>query len=222
MALMTTHQAADRLGVSVRHVQRLVSGGELVAVGPDRIDANSVAQWAALGAGRRVRAWEEPTAWAAVALLESGEAPWLGQAQRSRLRSALAGTTAAELAARTRNRAQVQRYHAHPRALGRLSRDVVPSGATEGVAGLSAAADRVDGYVASDALARLEQRYRLDTDPAGTVTLRSTGMPMDVVATLAEGRRHVLAGLDLAGSTDPRERATGQRLLDRAVERLRG
>jgi excisionase family DNA binding protein len=222
MALMTTHEAADRLGVSVRHVQRLVSGGELVAVGPDRIDADSVAQWTALGAGRRVRAWEEPTAWAAVALLEDSAAEWIGQAQRSRLRSALVGTTAAELAARTRNRAQVQRYHAHPRALGRLTRDVVPSGATAGVAGLSAAADRVDGYVASDARTRLEQRYRLEADPAGTVTLRATGMPMDVVATLAEGRRHVLAGLDLAGSTDPRERATGQRLLDRAVERLRG
>jgi excisionase family DNA binding protein len=222
MALLTTHEAAERLGLSVRHVQRLVSGGDLVAVGPDRIDADSVAQWTALGTGPRVRAWEEPTAWAAVALLEDGEAPWLGQPQRSRLRAALAGTTASELAVRTRNRAQVQRYHAHPRALGHLTRDVVSSGASRGVGGLSAAADRLDGYVAENERARLERRYRLDADPAGSVTLRATGMPIDVVTHLAAQKGHVLAGLDLAGSTDPRERSTGQRLLERALERLRG
>lgn len=104
MALLTTQQAADRIGVSVRHVQRLVAGGGLIAIGPDRIDADSVAQWITQRQGSRPRAWEEPTAWAAVALLEDHPAPWLGQAQRSRLRSALAGSTAVELAARTRNR----------------------------------------------------------------------------------------------------------------------
>ncbi|MDQ1513935.1 MAG: hypothetical protein QOC59_1777, partial [Microbacteriaceae bacterium] len=44
---MTTHQAAERIGVSVRHVQRLVAGGDLIAVGPDRIDVESIAQWLA-------------------------------------------------------------------------------------------------------------------------------------------------------------------------------
>src|SRR5687767_5254018 len=88
MALLTTHQAAERIGVSVRHVQRLVADGSLVAIGPDRVDADSVAQWTAQRQGRRPRAWEEETAWAAVALLEGAQAPWLGQPQRSRLRSA--------------------------------------------------------------------------------------------------------------------------------------
>src|SRR5687767_10555898 len=98
MTLLTTQQAADRIGVSVRHLQRLVSGGDLVAIGPDRIDADSVASWMAQRQGSRVRAWEEPTAWAAVALLEGRQAPWLGQAQRSRLRAALAATDSADLA----------------------------------------------------------------------------------------------------------------------------
>ncbi|WP_324273605.1 helix-turn-helix domain-containing protein [Blastococcus brunescens] len=115
MALLTTRQAADRIGVSVRHVQRLVAGGGLVAIGPDRIDADSVAQWMTQRHGSRPRAWEEPTAWAAVALLEGLPSPWLGQSQRSRLRSALADATAVELTARTRNRAEVHRLHAHPR-----------------------------------------------------------------------------------------------------------
>lgn len=222
MPLMTTRQAADRIGVSVRHVQRLVTGGDLVAIGHDRVDAESVAQWLAQRQGSRLRAWEEPTAWAAVALLEGRPAPWLGQSQRSRLRSTLASATGAELAARARNRATVHRYAAHPRALDRLARAVIGSGATEGIGGLSPAANRLDGYVDDSAVARLVVQYRLETDPGGSVTLRATGMPADVVTELATGRRHVLAGLDLAGSTDTRERSAGHRLLDRAVERLRG
>jgi excisionase family DNA binding protein len=222
MTLMTTRQAADRLGVSVRHVQRLVSGGDVVAIGPDRIDAESVAQWMAQRDGSRLRAWEEPTAWAAVALLEGEPADWLGPAQRSRLRSALAEVTAVELTARSRNRAEVHRFHVHPSAVGRLARDVIESGATQGVGGLTAARNRLDGYVAAAALPRLMQRYRLMADPGGDVILRTTAMALDVIADLARGRRHALAGLDLAGSTDPRERSAGHRILDRAVRALRG
>lgn len=203
-------------------MQRLVAGGGLVAVGPDRIDAGSVTQWMAQREGSRLRAWEEPTAWAAVALLEGEPAPWLGQAQRSRLRSAIAATTALELTARTRNRAEMHRFHAHPRGLGHLARDVVRSGSTHGVGGLTAATDRVDGYLGASALPRLVQRYRLTPDTAGTAILRTTDMPLDVVAALAEGRRHVLAGLDPAGSPDARERAAGHRVLERAIGALRG
>ena len=222
MALMTTQQAADRIGVSVRHVQRLVAGGDLIAVGPDRIEVESIAQWLAQRQDSRLRAWEEPTAWAAVALLEGNSATWIGQAQRSRLRSRLADVTGAELAARTRNRAEVHRFHAHPRGLGHLRRDIIESGVTGGIGGLTAVTDRLDGYVDASALRRLVQRYRLDPDPAGNLTLRSTGVPRDVVAELAGGRRHVLAGLDLAGSTDSRERSAGHRILERSLERLRG
>ena len=176
MPLLATDQAADRIGVSVRHVQRLIAGGDLVAIGPDRVDADSVAQWLALRQGSRVRAWEEPTAWAAVALLEGHRAPWLGQAQRSRLRAALSATTKTELAARARNRAHVQRFHAHPRALSHLGREVIPSGATEGVGGLSAATARVDGYADDATVARLVKRYHREADPAGSVVLRATAM----------------------------------------------
>jgi hypothetical protein len=186
------------------------------------VDADSVAQWLALRQGSRVRAWEEPTAWAAVALLEGHRAPWLGQAQRSRLRAALSATTKTELAARARNRAHVQRFHAHPRALSHLVREVIPSGATQGVGGLSAATNRIDGYADDATVTRLVKRYRLEVDPAGGVVLRATGMPTSVVTELANGRRHVLAARDLAGSIDARERSTGLRLLDRALTRLSG
>lgn len=103
-----------------------------------------------------------------------------------------------------------------------MTRDVIESGATQGVGGLTAARNRLDGYVAAAALPRLVQRYRLMPDPGGDVVLRTTTMATDVVADLADGRRHVLAGLDLAGSTDPRERSAGHRILDRALRALRG
>jgi len=116
MALMTTEQAAHRIGVSIRHVQRLVANGDLVAIGTDRVDAGSVAQWVAQRQGSRVRAWEELTAWAAVALLEGSPAPWLGQAQRSRLRSALAAATAPEVTARTREHSDTSAGSSSPPA----------------------------------------------------------------------------------------------------------
>jgi hypothetical protein len=222
MALMTTQQAAERLGVSARHVQRLVAGGDLTAIGIDRVDAGSVAHWLAQRSGSRFRAWEEPTAWAAVALLEGLPAQWLGQAQRSRLRAVLRAIDGAELASRARNRADSRHYGAHPRALGPLAREVVGSGATEGAGDLSAAVDRLDGYVPDAALDRLVSRFRLEPDPGGRVVLRGTGMSLDVVSELAVGRRRVLAGLDLAGSIDVRERSAGVRLLDRALVGLRG
>ena len=222
MALMSTQQAADRIGVSVRHIQRMVGSGDLVAIGTDRIEADSVAQWLALREGSRARAWEEATAWGVVALLEGEQAPWLGQAQRSRQRSTLTQLTADELAARTRNRARVLRYRAHPRAGGHLIRALVPSGTGKPVGGLTPVAGRIDGYVARAELPDLVTRYRMELDPSGDVTLRETGMPIDVVEDLADGAHHVLAGLDLAASTDTRERSAGRRVLDRALDRLRG
>lgn len=193
-----------------------------MAVGTDRLDADSVEQWLAQRRGARTRAWEEPTGWAAIALLEGRSADWLGQAQRSRLRSALADIDSTELATRARNRARIHRYFAHPQALSRLTRDVVPSGALTGVGGLTTRHDRVDGYVREEALQRLVARYRLEQDPTGTVILRETSMPRDLVAELARGKRHVLAALDLAGSVDTRERSAGHQLLDTALARLRG
>lgn len=222
MVLMSTRQAADRIGVSVRQVQRLVAGGALTAVGTDRLDADSVELWLAQRRGGRARAWEEPTAWAAVALLEGRTPDWLGQAQRSRLRSALGDVDSTELATRARNRARIHRYFAHPQALDRLAAGVIPSGALTGVGGLTPRRDRLDGYVEDDALLRLVARYRLERDPSGGVTLRETSMPKDIVSRLASGKRHVLAGLDLAGSIDTRERSAGYRLLDTALAKLRG
>lgn len=57
------------------------------------------------------------------------------------------------------------RFHVHPRALDRLSRQVIASGATDGVGGLSAVRDRLDGHLDRAALHQVVQRFRLETDP---------------------------------------------------------
>lgn len=224
MALLTTRQAAERMGMSMRQVQRLVADGALTRIGTDRIDAISVEQWLAERLTHRVRAWEEPTAWAAVALLEGERASWIDQSRRSRLRAALVAATPADVVARTRGRARVRRYFAHPQSHSWLGGLVTPSGSLAAAAGLSAASEheRVDGYVSESDILRLVIRFRMEHDPAGRVVLRETTMPMDLVGRLARGQGQVLAGLDLAGSTDDRERSAGHLLIESAQSRLRG
>lgn len=87
MSLIATSAVAQRLGVSVRQVQRLVRDGSLHGVGPSRIDLESVLRYEQTVSGHRGRAWSEATAWAAVALVSGVEVDWLGQPQLSRARS---------------------------------------------------------------------------------------------------------------------------------------
>ena len=117
MTLLTTEQASDRIGVSVRHVQRLIAGGDLVAIGPDRVDADSVARWMAQRQGSRPRAWEESTAWAAVALLEGEPALWLGPVT----------TVSSEGGTRGRHEYRARRPHPQPGSSPQLPR--APAGA---------------------------------------------------------------------------------------------
>lgn len=70
--------------------------------------------------------------------------------------------------------------------------------------------ERVDGYLPVSRVADLVDRFRLTPSPEGQVILRATGMAMGVVTELPAGAGQVVAGLDLAGSTDARERAAGR------------
>ncbi|MFD2797027.1 hypothetical protein ACFS27_25950 [Promicromonospora vindobonensis] len=222
MQIVTVAEAADRLRLSVRQVQRLARLGDLVPIGPDRLDWESVLRHEAARQGHERRAWEEATAWAAVALLERVEATWLGQAQRSRLKSELRRATAEELVARTRNRATVHRLMGHRAVVGRLDGEVIGSGSAKAVGDLTAATgEQVDGYVSAIRYGQLMARYRLhDASEGGNVTLRATGFDLEIVSRIAE-RGDVLAGLDLGASLDTRERAAGVRAVELALARFR-
>jgi hypothetical protein len=224
MEIVTVADAAERLRLSVRQVQRLVRAGNLIAIGPDRLDWESVLRHEVARRGHHRRAWEEATAWAAVALLErvEVEVPWLGQAQRSRLKGELRRTTAEELVARTRNRATVHRLTGHRAVVGRLAREVIGSGSANGVGDLTdAPRDQVDGYVSVIRYHQLVARYRLhEAAEEGNVTLRATGFDLDTVARIAE-QGEVLAGLDLGASLNAREREAGMRAVKVALAPLR-
>jgi hypothetical protein len=222
MEIVTVGEAADRLHLSVRQVQRLAHLGDLVPIGPDRLDWESVLRHEAARAGHQRRAWQEETAWAAVALLERVEVTWLGHAQRSRLKGELRRATAEELVARTRNRATVHRLTGHRAVAGRLAGEVIGSGSAREVGDLTAmAGEQVDGYVSVIRYDQLVARYRLHgAIEDGNVILRATSLDLEIVARIAE-RGDVLAGLDLGASLDSRERAAGLRAVKQALARFR-
>jgi hypothetical protein len=225
MALVTSQEAADRLGISVRQVQRLARAGELKGVGPNRFEWNSVIRRQGVRQNHHRRAWTEATAWAAVAILGRGDvkADWLGQAQRSRLKSQLREVTSRDLIARARNRATVHRLTGHRSVAARVAAEVVVSGSSRSVGELTAASvDQVDGYVDHAGYEALVSRFTLSAAEAGTgnVILRATGFSLDVVEALAD-QSDVLGGLDLAESLDAREQSTGLAVLDEALGRLR-
>lgn len=222
MTLVTVDEAAARLGVSARQVQRLARAGDLVLVGPNRIEWESVLRHQTARTGHERRAWTEATAWAAIALLALVEVDWLGQPQRSRLKGQLRSATPEEIVARTRNRALVHRLTGHRAAVGRIAAEVVESGSSRDVGELTASSrDRVDGYVDPGRYDSLIARYRLtDAHDVGNIVFRVTRFDLGTVAAIAD-TADVLAGLDLATSLDAREQSVGLAVLDEALERLR-
>jgi len=216
---ISTVEAAKRLGVSRRQVQRLIAARELPAqrTAGDAwlVDALAVN---ALNRARpsRGRPWTEETAWAALWWLSGIEAGWLGARTEARLRGGLRRLDAAALVAACRRRAVTYRFRASDSFTEALRAAVVRSGTSAAAAadfGLATDASCVDGYCDSPALDELVRRFRLTPDTRGNVTLRVVGgapagvldraaMPMAVVA------------LDLAESPEVRERSAGLRVLE--------
>jgi hypothetical protein len=220
VSLMAVSEAAERLRVSTRQVQHLVARGELRQLARGVIDETSVERLLAVRQGSHKRAWSEATAWGAVSLLSGGDAEWMGETQRSRLRSRLRGLSATELVERARQRADVTRYRAHSSAGRHLLGILVYATNVAGRLGLAETND-VDGYIAAADVASVVRNHGLIRDDEGPVTLRATTMDLGIVRGLAN-RSVVLAGLDLAESLDTRERRAGLDALDRALEAFRG
>lgn len=218
--MQSTAEAADRLGVSTRQIQHLVARGDLSQVARGFVDAASVDRLLAVRQGSRRRAWSEETAWGAIALLSGMDAVWLGESQRSRLRKRLREMTVEELVAQCRNRAVTRRYAGHPSAVGRVRAATLSTHIAGRRLGLADAAG-VDAYVAADRLDEVVESHALVLDAAGSFTLRSPSMDIELVAQLIT-ETDVVAGLDLAESLEVRERSAGKKALEAALEALRG
>lgn len=216
---VSTDEAAERLGVSRRQVQRLIAAGELPAqrTAGDAwlVDALALN---ALNRARpsRGRPWTGETAWAALWWLSGLDAGWLGARTEARLRGRLRRLDSSALVAACRRRATTHRYRASESFLIALRDAVALSGsgaATAADFGIAADETRVDGYVDRETLGDLVTRFHLTPDARGNVTIRAVEAPP---AGLLDRRAMPTAvvALDLAESLEVRERSAGLRVLE--------
>jgi len=214
---MTTAEAATRLGVSQRQVQRLTASGTLTKtrrVGRAwLLDASSVVM---SGNDRRKgRPWSEAVAWASLWRLSGLETPWIDPQTSRRLDERLGRTDVEQLAYACRMRARTTRFRASQSYVETLRGRLRPTGASvldPARDMMSPPADRFDGYATRAEADAVVRDCHLLTDPAGNVILRVTDQP--VVAAWAGPMPLAVVGVDLMESTDPREAAAGRRLLE--------
>jgi len=219
MTQMTTAEAADRLGVSQRQVQRLVGSGEL----PARRTAGDAWVVDALTVNAMMRArpergrpWLPGTAWAALWRLSGLDANWLDRRTTRRLTERLSSLGAGGLLHATRRRAVVRCFRVSDPLLAELSTAVVRSGTsamTPATFGMEPDSAHVDGYCDDDALPALMRAYDLVEDPRGNATLRAAPFK----ALPVEGRNEMplaVVAADLAESFEARERSAGLRVLE--------
>ncbi|KHL17817.1 hypothetical protein CLV56_3902 [Mumia flava] len=208
---LTVGETAKTLGVSARHARRLADAGAVSRVARGLIDGASVDRYLHSQRRGRTRGWAQHTAWGAVAILAGRDAEWLGAAQSSRLRRRLREITDADdLLTRMRDRARVHIFAAHRAALPHL-RDLVVAADKRSIGLSDMFDDTVDGYLAVDELDDVVQTLGLRSDVGGGVILRVTRFDFDRVRELVD--TPVVAALDAATSTDPRQRGVGQRAL---------
>jgi|SoiMethySBSTD1v2_1073268.scaffolds.fasta_scaffold935057_1 hypothetical protein len=210
-------EAARMLGVTKRHVARLGEHGLIRYLARGLVDRGSVSEYLSEREFSRSRPWSEATAWAAVALLSEIEVDWLGQVQTSRLRGRLRRLAedengSNELVGRARERASVRTYESFGFLVSRVRRDLVVVG-RRGLGLSDQRKDRIDGYVNSDVLARLEKSLGLSRNTRGTMILRATDFDLDIIKRIATKGNGALAALDAAGSMDDREHGVGVRAL---------
>lgn len=114
----------------------------------------------------------------------------------------------------------MSRYLAHRSAGERLRAELVDTTSAAERLGL-ATTNAIDGYLSPTDLNAVGSRHGLIRDNAGSVTLRTTSLDLDLVRSLVIAG-DALAPLDLAESLDVRERRAGSDGLTRALEGFGG
>lgn len=216
---VTVREAASRLGVSERQVQRLASSGRLQVVrrvgSTLLLDDTGLARAGAASAGR---IWAPTTAWAAIDLLELGSTDRLRGSALSRLRRRLGACDASELVRLTGDRAFRWRGTQTRRSRRRLQSELALSGVSlledAGIAqqfGLVRGDQgRVEGYVTLDRWSAVTERFGLEADGEGEVLVHVTDQTPTVGL--------ITCALDLAESGSTRERSAVLRLLAERLE----
>ena len=212
------------LGVTKRHVARLGEQGQIRYLTRGLVDRGSSqpvserAKVLALPPVERGHCME-----GAVALLSGIEVDWLRTG--ANLAAAPDGCVvwrrtkmaAHEFVGRARVRASVRTYESFGFLVSRVRKDVVVVG-RRGLGLSDARKDRIDGYVSSEVLTKLEKSLGLLRDTRGTMILRATDFDLDIIKRIATKGNGALAALDAAGSMDPREHGVGARTLTKYLQ----
>lgn len=228
--VVTSRQAAERLGVHRSRIHALIASGALTATdaaGRWLIDAASLDIHIELTtAGATGRPFAPRTAWAAAALCD-GLDDGLAASERHRLRRRLAsaenrGVDTCTLVRRwlSRRAQSLHRYRVGERDLAELL-------AVDGVlaTGISTVAEydlglatggSADAYVTDRTRRELVERFFLIDSVRGNLALRVS----DLAPMGGEVAPRLIAGVDLADDTDARTRAAGCALIDDALAAL--
>lgn len=218
MTEMTARQAAERIGVSTREVNRLIHNGSLRAsklgerTSAWLIDAGSLDEYGRIKQGRG-RSWNAATAWALLDEL-SGIEQALHPVTRFRISQRISASNADEIARKAATRVKTRRFAADDRgatandltltgesAADRIGADLVGSGRT------------VEGYVPDGDVEGFIRSHLLVEDPRGDVVIYDTSRPVGHELPVA------VVAADLARSTNTRARAAGVGALEDLRER---
>lgn len=206
---MGTAEAAARLRVSQRQVERLLAAGTLKAAGQVGrtllVDPLSVARLAQSRA-RRGRPLSAAAAWGLLFAWDGREVAGMTPAQWRNVRALLPAVAVEDLDALTRNRAHVLVLRASPSYLEDLRARLILSGSAPLRVALTPDPNSVDGYVDRARADELVKDYGLVADPGGNVTLRVLA---DGAPALDGHVPAAVAAVDLSSSLDPREREAG-------------
>lgn len=216
MGVMTTTQAADRLGVSSEAVRKMLASGRLVDAGTmgrlRLVDSDSV--FRCQQSPRRVgRVWSHQTAWAALSILSHEPVDWISSSEIWRLRKRLSTLDAREIPQLARQRAGVRRFRSGEKARTLLGKALALTGSSllsdstfASSFGLAAGEGHLDGYAKTGFIDGQVARLGLIEDLHGNIIVRES----DLVAAFASGRVPIAAvAVDLCDSGSSRERAAG-------------
>lgn len=216
--LLSTSEAAARLGVSRQRVTELVAHGQLRA---RRVGNRAVIERSAVEARRAARPgpgrpFSPRRAWAILILAEGSVPGWLDAVSRSKLRSVLRSRNLSDLRPRLVARADRTEFRAHPSDLSRIAAEqgVVRTGASGAVeVGIDLVAPGLlDAYISSARFDDIVKRYRLRESGDPNVILRRVPDDIPLFDDRAVAPRAAIA-LDLLDEPDSRSREAGRRAL---------
>lgn len=221
MVDLTATQLAERLGVTTRRARDLLRSEEIagrqLANGTWLADSDAVARYevsASRGSGRTLDA---ATAWGLLWELSGLDADWLSASTRARVRRRISESDADALAAAVSKRTRAHRFTAAnaeraSAGLIRTGRAAVSVLDTD----LIEDARQVAGYVRSGTIDDYARSHFMIPAAAGHDVIFENTLPIDYAG---ETMPTAVVAVDLAVSTDTRERSAGLRRLEEMRQR---